>query len=111
MSTNKLPVALFNGVVVTTNGLYRISDIDIDSAKKLIHEQGFISAVGHESTAKIMSELFEEDIPLNRIAFTQEINQQAIVFKLNVRPEEGIILTKEELQKIGYGFKLMERLE
>ncbi|SFH38068.1 hypothetical protein SAMN05660649_04979 [Desulfotomaculum arcticum] len=34
MKDVKLPVALFNGTVATTNGLYSIKDIDIASAKR-----------------------------------------------------------------------------
>ena len=111
MNKIDLPVALFNGVVATTNGLYRISNIDIELAKKLIKEHGYISAIGHEATAEIMAELLEAEISLNRIQFSQKVNQLAIVFKLKVRPPEGIILSKEELLNIGFEFKLMERLE
>ena len=32
----KFPVAVFNGVVATTNGLYRISDISIEDARILL---------------------------------------------------------------------------
>ncbi|SKC89760.1 YddF family protein [Maledivibacter halophilus] len=106
-----MEVALFNGTIATTNGIYKISDIDIDSAKKLIYKNGFISAIGHESTAEIMSELFKIDISMNRIQFRQQVGQKAIVFKLNKRPPEGIVLSREEIEKIGYSFKLMERLE
>ncbi|WP_242975046.1 YddF family protein [Anaerovirgula multivorans] len=35
---------MFNGTVVTTNGLYKITDITIEEATKLIKEYGFVSA-------------------------------------------------------------------
>lgn len=106
-----LPVALFNGTVATTNGLYRIDDIDIESAKKFIQEYNFISAIGHKATAEIMSELLGIVVPMNRIQFHQEVGQLVIVFKLNCRPPEGTILNREEIERIGYGLKIMERLE
>jgi len=106
-----LPVALFNGTVATTNGLYSVKDIDIDSAKEYIRERGYVSAIGHEATAQIMSEILEADIPMNRIQFYQQAGQIAIVFKLNKRPDEGIILDKEEVEQIGYSLKVMERIE
>ncbi|NLI89458.1 MAG: YddF family protein [Epulopiscium sp.] len=104
-------VGIFNGTVATTNGLYRISDISLNEAKLLLHKNGYVSAVGHESTAEIMSELMEMDIQANRINFIQMVGQKAVVFKLNRRPKEGSILTKEEVEQVGYSFKLMERLE
>jgi len=106
-----LPVALFNGTVATTTGLYKISDIDLAQAKKMVAERGFVSAIGHEATAEIMSDLFGENIPMNRIQFHQEIGQPAIAFKLNERPPEGEILIREELEEVGFSLKLMERLE
>lgn len=106
-----MKVGVFNGTVATTNGLYRVSDLSVSEAKELLTENGYISAIGHESTAKIISEVMEMDIPMNRINFTQMVGQKAVVFKLNRRPEEGTILTRQQVEKVGYSFKLMERLE
>lgn len=111
MKSKKLPVGLFNGTVVTTNGLYRIEDIGIEQAKRYIWQNDFISAIGHEATAEIMSELLEIDIPMNRIQFQQKVGQMAIVFKLNKRPPEGEVLDRKEIEEIGYSLKMMERLE
>lgn len=111
MNIKNLPVGLFNGTVATTNGLYSIKDIDLDTAKKYVNQYGFISAIGHEATAEIMTELLEKDIKMNRIQFHQEIGQIAIVFKLNVRPPEGDVLNKDDLEKVGYRLKIMERLK
>lgn len=107
----KLPVALFNGTVATTNGLYKITDITIEEARKLIKEYGFVSAIGHEATAEVMSQLFGVTIEMNRIQFYQEVRQKAVVLKLNLRPPEGAVLNREEIEKVGYSFKLMERIE
>ncbi|MTI66753.1 MAG: DUF1874 domain-containing protein [Firmicutes bacterium] len=106
-----MKVGIFNGTVATTNGVYKISDIDIKEAKKLLLKNGFISAIGHKSTAEAISDAFEMDIPMNRINFKQKVSQKAVVFKLNKRPPEGSILSREEIEKIGYSFKLMERLK
>lgn len=106
-----MKVGIFNGTIATTNGVYRISDIGVETAKELISRNGFISAIGHEATAEAISETFNMNIPMNRIDFKQEVGQKAIVFKLNKRPPEGSILCREEIEEIGYSFKLMERLE
>lgn len=106
-----LPIALFNGTVATTNGIYSIQNIDIETARKYVEQNSFISAIGHEATAQIMSELLGKEIPMNRIQFHQQVGQIAIVFKLNTRPPEGNILNIDQLNKIGYSLKIMKRLE
>jgi len=106
-----MKIGIFNGTITTTNGVYKISDIDVDDAKKLIIQNGFISAIGHKSTAEAISDSFNMNIPMNRIDFKQQVGQKAVVFKLNNRPPEGSILCRDEIDKIGYSFKLMERLE
>ena len=106
-----MKIVIFNGTVATTNGIYKVSDIDIKKAKELLWENEFISAIGHEATAQAISDTFNIKIKMNRINFKQEVGQKAIVFKLNRRPPEGIILSRDEIEEIGYSFKLMERLE
>lgn len=107
----KLPIALLNGTIATTNGIYSIEDLDIDTAKHLVKENGFTSAIGHDATAEIMADLLESDIRMNRIQFQQQVGQIAIVFKLNERPPEGTILSRKEIEDIGYSLKKMKRLE
>ena len=75
--SNNMKIGIFNGTIATTNGLYRISDITVDDAKKLVLENGFISAIGHEATAKCISDTFNINIPMNRIDFKQEVGQKA----------------------------------
>lgn len=108
---SNLPVAIFNGTVATTNGVYSISDIDVKTAKDYIAQNGFISAIGHEATAQVLSEILGFHIPMNRIQFHQQIGQKAIALKLNQRPPEGQILNKEEVEKVGFSLKLIQRLE
>lgn len=106
-----LPVVLFNGTVATTNGLYEITDIDVDTAKTYIACYGFVSAIGHQATAEIISENIGQLVPMNRIQFEQQVGQIAIVFKLNKRPPEGTILNRKEIEAIGYSLKKMERIQ
>ena len=42
--------------------------IDLERARKIVREMEFTSAVGHEATAKVLTELFGVEIPHNRIA-------------------------------------------
>ncbi|XGU48360.1 STIV orfB116 family protein [Fusobacterium necrophorum subsp. funduliforme] len=75
------------------------------------NRDNLLSAIGHESTALIMTELLDAQVQVNRIQFAQENNQKAIVFKLNGRAPEGVILSKEEIEAIGYKFQLLEKID
>lgn len=103
-----LPIAILNTTILTTDGDFSLKTISLDEAKQLIQDREILSAVGHESTAQILTELLEVYVPLNRIQFKQQSGQKALCFKLSGRPQEGTILTAEEIEKIGYEFKLLE---
>lgn len=106
----KHPIALLNASILTADGEYTMDTIPVEQARELVQsEVGYISAIGHESTANILSTLLGMDVPVNRILFEQTVGQQAVVFKLNGRPPEGQILTEAEIEEIGYSFKLLTR--
>jgi hypothetical protein len=102
-------VALLNTSILTADGEYKMYTISLAQAKELVQNNNLISAIGHQSTADIMSALLGMKIPANRIQFEQQQGQQALVFKLNGRPDEGKILSVEEIEEIGYSFKLLVR--
>lgn len=106
-------LALLNTSILTTAGAYTLTDISLDEARQIVadNDGNLDSAIGHQSTAEIMTTLLDVDVPVNRQMFSQEVGQQALVFKLNGRPEEGKILTSEEIEKIGYKFQLLTRVE
>lgn len=106
-------LALLNTSILTTAGTYTLSDISLDEARQIVadNDGNLDSAIGHQSTAEIMTTLLDVDVPVNRQMFSQEVGQQALVFKLNGRPQEGKILTSEEIEKIGYKFQLLTRGE
>lgn len=105
---NTLPVAILNTTILTNDGEFTLKTITLEEAKEILKDKEILSAVGHESTSQILTKLLEREIPLNRIQFKQETGQKAICFKLLDRPQEGKILTLEELKEIGYEFKLLE---
>lgn len=107
-----MELALLNTSIITTEGNYSLKNITLEQAKKLVQEnkKNLDSAIGHQSTAEIMTELLEIKIPVNRQQFVQQKGQKALVFKLDGRPLEGKILTKEEIEKIGFTFQVLVRL-
>ena len=107
-----MKLGLLNTTICTTDGIFEVQTISLEQAKEIakINTDNFDSAVGHDSTAQIMSELLEVEIPVNRQLFLQQQGQTCLVFKLKGRPPEGVILTKEEIESIGYEFKLMTEI-
>ncbi len=105
-----LPIALFNGAICTSNGLYRISDLTAVEARELIQRYSFVSAVGHEASAQVLSDVLGVQVEMNRIQYVQAVGQKAIALVLQIRPGEGEILSAAEMRAIGFCLKLMERL-
>lgn len=95
-----MKVYLLNSPVLTDWGVYVFRKISLEQAKDLVKKYGFISAIGHESTAKMLSELLEVEVPVNRVAIRMLPGEVAIIFRIKERLPEGKILNYEELKKL-----------
>lgn len=61
----------------------------------------FTSVIGHEATAKILTEILGVNIPFNRTQVKLMKGDIAIVFQLvGIRLEEGKVLTVDEIKKL-----------
>lgn len=69
--------------------------------------QVFDSAVGHQATAEILTELLGVPVDVNRQQFAQQMGDCAIVFKVHGRIPEGSILSRAELDAMGYDFGML----
>lgn len=101
-----------NTAILTSTGSFRYKIETLGYLKHMVAmypELEKLSAIGHQSTADILTELFDFSIPLNRIQYKQEVGDYCIVFKLNGRPEEGKVLTREDIEKIGYEFYVLTK--
>jgi len=96
--------------ILPNYGEYRYEPASLKQVQKMIHSSEWTSAVGHESTAEIISTLTGADVKQNRITVTLEKGDKAIVFKLNQRPPEGAILDKRTLEEIGFSWGLITRV-
>jgi len=85
----------------------RLRKVGVEEAKKLIGED-FISAIGHEATASLLTEILDVEIPMNRISVRMNIGDRGLHFMLYQRLPEGKILTKEELEELQYDLILSE---
>ncbi len=65
--------------------------------------------MGHEATAKALSNVFNVEIPYNRIQIFLDNGDKLIAIILKKRLPEGQVLkTVEELEQIGYTIWLFE---
>ena len=106
---NEIKLYLLNAPILTSFGDYTYTSSNLEEAKRLIKETGFTSAIGHENTAKFMSEILGVPIPMNRISIHMKLNDKAIIFKLSDRLPEGRVLTLEEMKNIHYEINLLVR--
>lgn len=87
----------------------KAKEITIQEAKELVTKEPFVSAVGHDATARLLSNILEANITTNRIAIRATHGDKILAFLLKQRLQEGVVIkTEEELQKIGYELWLFE---
>jgi hypothetical protein len=101
-------ITLLNTSILTAYGTYEYTPLSLKTAQHVICE-GYQSAIGHEATAQILTELLGVPVAMNRIVYEQAVGDEALVFKLRGRPPEGAILTREQIESIGYDFGLLYR--
>jgi hypothetical protein len=86
-----------------------IKESTVEEVKKILNtDLEIISAVGHQSTATVLSKILEREIPFNRIAITLTPDDILIVFQLLTRIEEGKILNEEEIKQLKFKFFVIE---
>jgi hypothetical protein len=104
-------ITILNTSILTNFGQFEFTKIDLDNAKTIIQEADeVVSAVGHQATAEILTELLGINIPMNRIQYSQTPGDSALVFKINGRIPEGKILSREDIDQIGFQFGLLTQL-
>lgn len=104
------PLAILNTAIATAPGDYEIRALPLCEARALvIAAPSILSAVGHQATAQVLTELLRREIPVNRIQFAQASGQSALVLKLRGRIPEGVVLDVASMEQIGYDLWLMTR--
>jgi hypothetical protein len=115
LSKRNRPMTLYllNTTVVPcgSDGIWDVKTLPLASAKSLLAHSSpatvYTSAVGHESTAAIMSELLGVQVPMNRVQVAPVAGDKLLCFKLKQRAPEGVILNREEIEMLGYEWVLM----
>jgi len=102
-----MKIVYLNTSILTEYGDYSYSPMTLDEVKQFLKANPNaerLSAIGHQVASDILTELLEEKVEMNRIQYKQQAGDFCIVFKLNGRPEEGKILSRAEVEEIGYSF-------
>jgi len=108
-----MTVYLFNTLVTPVNfdevneAKISLRKIDIEEAKQIM-SKGFISAIGHEGTAQLMTKILGIQIPVNRITVFMKPGDRGIHFFLKQRLPEGAILDEQQLSKLQFWLVLSE---
>ena len=74
-----------------------VRSVNLDTVKDLLLKRGFESAVGHQSTAEILTNLLGIEVPANRVSIRLQPGDTLIVFQIGLRLQEGQVLSREEL--------------
>ncbi|MCS7131984.1 MAG: YddF family protein [Hadesarchaea archaeon] len=106
-----MTIYLLNAPIITSYGRYLYRPCDVSEARALLANSAYVSAVGHEATAQIMSALLGYPVPVNRIAVRMEKGDVAVVFRILTRLPEGKILTVEELKNTPFEIGFLTREE
>jgi len=106
-----MKIVWMNCSIITSEGFFSKRKTSISEIKaKLGFVDSIFSAVGHQSTAEIMSKLLGVEVECNRVNYVQGTDDIGVVFQLRKRPEEGKILSIKEIEEIGYDFYFLKKL-
>jgi hypothetical protein len=87
-----------------------VKEIPVEEVKKDLKDGSFTSAVGHQSTAEILSTLLEIPVATNRVSISLNKGDVLYVFQLLTRLQEGQVLSADEIKSLPYKFFRVEIL-
>jgi len=101
-------IYILNSLIVPVNfdkvdeARIRLNRISLEEAKDILSNNKFISAIGHEGSAQVLSQLLGIKIPVNRVSVFFEKGDIGIHLFLKQRLPEGRVLSEEELKKLDF---------
>lgn len=83
---------------------YAVTEIGASELRHTLEraDMPIVSALGHEGAAQAFRGLIGAEVPMSRLEVTFKAGDTAFCIKLNRRPPEGAILTREQMEEIGY---------
>jgi hypothetical protein len=93
----------------STETILRVKEVSVETVKELL-AGGFESAIGHETTAQLLTQMLNLEVKAERRQIMLTPETKLVVFQLLGRLPEGRVLTFEELSKIPHKFFIVELL-
>ena len=94
----------FSGSMLPESGLLTWKTIPLDEVKHILksrcNEDNCVIAIGHPSTAELLSSMLDMEITANRVPIHLNKGDEVIVFQLTTRLPEGKVLSKEEIDEL-----------
>lgn len=118
---------LMNTTIVPCPGMWKVTLVDSDrrlALQRIVEEdlyeptatgglrrlrEGVISAIGHADTTSLINRLLE-DLPELADGFEPVAGDRFVCIKLRGRIPEGVLLSEEQIEAIGYEWMRMELL-
>jgi sorbitol-specific phosphotransferase system component IIA len=88
-----------------------IRKASVEEVRQLLSTKGFVSAIGHQGTAQLLTELLGIEIPFNRLSVKLRPGDVCVHFVLKQRIPEGKVLSYEELRQLAFDLAISEVLE
>jgi hypothetical protein len=92
-------------------GVWELTPVTLGAAQDLVRRHEFTSAVGHASTAEVMTELLGQSVEANRLTVVAKPDDHFLCFKLKQRPPEGAVLDRAQLEALGFDWCVMHYVE
>jgi len=89
----------FSLSMLTPPTTIKVVEASEDEVRRILN-QGFISAIGHEATAKIVSSRLGVSVQVNRISIQLKPSDILVVFQLLTRLPEGKVLSEDEMKQV-----------
>ena len=104
-------IYILNAAVMTNYGVFKYTPTTLERVQDVLLSLDYVNAIGHESTAKLFSQITGYAIAPDRLQVKMRRGDCAIVFWANRRLPEGyVVQTIEELQEIGFTFGWLEMI-
>jgi len=86
----------------------KIRKATVEEVRQLLSTKGFVSAIGHQGTAQLLTELLGVEIPFNRLSIKLRPGDVCVHFVLRQRIPEGKVLSYEELRQLAFDLAISE---
>ena len=102
---------VLNSPVLTDYGVWRFAGPVAPEDARAWAQAGFVSAVGHEGAALLLSGILRQPVPVNRVRVALEAGDQALVLRVLERLPEATVLDLSRMEVTGWQLGLLTRME